>query len=354
LILTLWMTRRRIGRGPLTAVLFFAGTLFPALGFFNIYPMRFSFVADHFQYLASMGLIALAAGIVAAMVRQLRPGGRRAAAMVCCVLLAALGVRTWAQTLQYTDAETLWRTTLARNPDAAIAHNNLGAILQKRGDLDEALGHYHEAIRIEPEDFGGYFNVGEALAAMGHHDEAAKNYRQAVERHDALLDGWLSLALSLEHAGHHGEALEAYERAVAIAPRHFEARYFYADALHNAGRLADAITQYETAVRLRPNDPNVRYFTAGALAEAQRDGEALVHLDAALALLPPSTPQRLPMLELAARLLTVHGRRGEALRMTAEALQIAQAIGDDRMAEQMRRRMVDLREKQLPELEESY
>ncbi len=61
------MFRNRLGRGPLVAVLFFAGTLVPALGFFNVYPMRYSFVADHFQYLASVGLLALlAAGFMLA------------------------------------------------------------------------------------------------------------------------------------------------------------------------------------------------------------------------------------------------------------------------------------------------
>jgi tetratricopeptide (TPR) repeat protein len=350
-IVGLWLARHRIGRGPLAGVLFFAGTLFPALGFFNIYPMRFSFVADHFQYLASMGVIVPATAGVAAMVRQLGPGGRRAAAMVCCVLLVALGVRTWAQTRQYTNAETLWRATIRLNPDAAIAHNNLGAILQQRGEHRDALSAYHQAIRLEPDGFEGYFNVGEALSAMGHYDEAVKYYRHAVESNDAFIDGWLSLAVALEHGEHYDEAIEAYAHAVQVAPQHFQARYFYADALHNAGRLDDAIEQYEAAVRLRPDDATVRYFTAAALAEAQRDAPALVHLDAALALLP-SSPQRLPVLDLAARLLTAHGRRGEALQMTAEALQIALAIGDQRTADQMRRRIEKLREIQLPRLDE--
>src|SRR5262249_8394678 len=69
----LWLLRRRIGYGPLVAVAFFAGTLVPALGFFDVYPMRYSFVADHFQYLASIGLIALAAALGARGCEQLGP-----------------------------------------------------------------------------------------------------------------------------------------------------------------------------------------------------------------------------------------------------------------------------------------
>ncbi|MGK4301758.1 hypothetical protein, partial [Klebsiella pneumoniae] len=71
-IVSLWLARGKLGKGPLVAVLFFCGTLFPALGFFDVYPMRFSFVADHFQYLASAGLLALlAAGAAALCPRRL-------------------------------------------------------------------------------------------------------------------------------------------------------------------------------------------------------------------------------------------------------------------------------------------
>ena len=72
----LWLLRHRLGRGPLASWLFFGGTLLPALGFFDVYPMRYSFVADHFQYLASLGPIALAAG--AAGARRAAPRRRRA------------------------------------------------------------------------------------------------------------------------------------------------------------------------------------------------------------------------------------------------------------------------------------
>jgi len=63
-IAALWWLRSRLGKGPLVAVLLFVGTLTPALGFVDVYPMRFSFVADHFQYLASAGLIALGAAFL--------------------------------------------------------------------------------------------------------------------------------------------------------------------------------------------------------------------------------------------------------------------------------------------------
>jgi len=53
--------RRYLGRGPEVAALFFAATLSPMLGFIMLYTFRYSFVADHYQYLASIGPLALAA-----------------------------------------------------------------------------------------------------------------------------------------------------------------------------------------------------------------------------------------------------------------------------------------------------
>lgn len=115
-------------RGPVLALAFYAGTIFPALGFFNIYPMLFSFVADHFQYLASLGVIVLIVGGAA----WLLGGGWRLLAVGSVPLLVFM-IITVNQTTMYADAETLWSQTIARNERAWVAHNNLSKILLSRG-----------------------------------------------------------------------------------------------------------------------------------------------------------------------------------------------------------------------------
>jgi protein O-mannosyl-transferase len=122
----LWFASKRIGRGPLVAVLFFAATLFPALGFLNVYPMRYTFVADHYQYVAAIGPIALAA---AGMTLLLRKTSQYLKLALGTGLLLMLGVLTWRQCGMYADAEMLWRATIQRNPDCWMAYNNLGGTL---------------------------------------------------------------------------------------------------------------------------------------------------------------------------------------------------------------------------------
>jgi len=147
-LLGLWLAREKIGRGPAAAVFYFVGTLFPVLGFLNAYFMRFSFVCDHWVYLSSLGLIALAAGLVARTAEHLRCP---AVLYGCGAVLPVLGILTWRQCGTYADVETLWRDTLARNPGAWMAHYNLGRMLQTSDRITEAKEHYEQALRFNPD-----------------------------------------------------------------------------------------------------------------------------------------------------------------------------------------------------------
>jgi len=141
-VAALWRLRRQLGRGPLVAVLFFAGTLFPALGFTNVYPMRYSFVADHFQYLASVGLIVLTVVGLGHSAGHLKRRVPWLEGMICAGLLLALGTLTWRQARIYQDAETLWWATLRLNPDSWLPHNDLGIALAKEGQTDVAISQF--------------------------------------------------------------------------------------------------------------------------------------------------------------------------------------------------------------------
>ena len=149
------LARKR--RGPLAVFLLFAGTLFPVLGFLNVYPFLYSFVADHFAYLASLAIIAP----VAALVSRISPKAAAAA------LPAVLGVLTWYQSAEYRDVDTLYRATLALNPDSWMSHNNLGVALSKSpGHFAEAIAEYRAALRINPNDAQAHNNLGSALAQL--------------------------------------------------------------------------------------------------------------------------------------------------------------------------------------------
>jgi hypothetical protein len=164
----LYAARERIGRAPLTAALFFAGTLVPALGFFNVYPFRFSYVADHFQYLASLGPLAMAAAFFASLAGR-RPWIGRA---LITAVVAFLALLTCHRERAFVDAETLWRDTLARNPKAWMAHLNLGALLDRSGRVEEAYTHYALAAQSRADLAGAWNNLGVAAGRLGRREEA--------------------------------------------------------------------------------------------------------------------------------------------------------------------------------------
>ena len=210
-----WRLRRR-WRGPLAGLLFFVGTLFPVLGFCNVYPFIFSFVADHFQYLASLGIITLvSAGAVLLLERWQPwwhpPGGY----LLCLALLATLTGLTWRQSRMYADVETLFRTTIAGNPRCWMAYLHLGNLLTDRRQFDEAMAQYQKALEIRPDDARVHDNLGNILFCLGRPQEAEARYRETLEiKPDDDLACYNLGMVSAEQgrldeaAGHYQKALE--------------------------------------------------------------------------------------------------------------------------------------------------
>ena len=134
----LWLMRGRL-RGACAGWLFFVGSLFPAMGIVSVFPFLYSYVADHFQYLASLGVFAVAACGAYSLVGRMPVLGRVWARAACALLVAGLAFLSRLQSATYRDSETLYTATLERNPACWMAENNLGAELAERGRAGEAL-----------------------------------------------------------------------------------------------------------------------------------------------------------------------------------------------------------------------
>ena len=156
----LWFGRKRFGGGPLAAVLCFASTLFPVLGFFDVYYMRYSYVADHFQYLAGVGMTVWFASGMTLAVERWQWGKPFLQPALGGFLLLTLGALTWHQCGMYAGEETLWRATLARNPGCRMAHNNLGLFYLQTGEGGKAIAEYRQALETAPDYAEALNNLG--------------------------------------------------------------------------------------------------------------------------------------------------------------------------------------------------
>ncbi len=315
-------------RGPLAGFLFFAGTLFPALGFFNVYPFIYSFVADHFQYLASLGVIVPAAyGLTLVAERW----SNRASVAVVLVL----GALTWHQSAIYKDAPTLYQATLERNPDCWMAHNNLGSILSKiPGRLPDAIEEYEAALRLRPNYPEAHNNLGNALIdTPGRLPDAIKHFTAAfpIKGNQAVVHNNLGLALS-RTPGRLKDAIAEYETAVRMKPDLAEARYNLANALLEAGRPVDAIEQLEAAAKLSPNSAAIHNNLGIALSRVPaRAPEAISEYEAALRLQPDYVEAQynlgVTLIQLPERVQDGIGHLEEALRITPDYLEAHYSLG---------------------------
>ena len=241
----LWVLRERIGRGPLAAALFFGLTLGPALGFVNVYPMRFSYVADHFQYLASIGPIVLVASWIAG--RSWRP-------VATGVVLAVLTVLTWRQETIYADEETLWRKTIAIDPNVFIAQNNIGGMLLGRGRVNEAEPYFRKAISIEPSYPEAHDNLGIVLHDRGRLDEAIAAYRTAARLDPRYPIVHNNLGITLAEQGHMDEAIAEFREALRLKRPFPKAQLNLGIALLKQGKKDEAVAALREAVRQAPSD----------------------------------------------------------------------------------------------------
>jgi protein O-mannosyl-transferase len=256
----LWSLRKRLGRGPLTAVLFYAGALFPLLGFLNGYFMRYSFVCDHWSYLPSVGLIALGGAAVATFVGPVLRSGVRM--FVASLVLIALATLTCRQSATYTDAENLYRTILAKNPQADLAHNNLGLLLAQAGEFDEAIAHFEQAVRIRPHSAHAHNNLANALRVTGRGREAAAHYESSLKFEPDNLSTCNNLAFlfatSADASLRNGaRAIELAERANRLAQgRNPSVLATLAAAFAEAGRFDEAVTTARQALEMASSNPN--------------------------------------------------------------------------------------------------
>jgi tetratricopeptide (TPR) repeat protein len=263
------MLRRKLGRGPLTAALFFVGTLVPALGFVNVFPMQYSFVADHFQYIAGIGPIVLAVAIF----------WKKAPRDICIVLLSLLVVClcivSIARCQVYHDRISLWEDANLKNPDGIVVHLNLGRAFLFAGQTDEAEAQGWKLIALDPASPArGQVLIGQCMISRGDYQQAAHFFGLAQQSQPDFTDpllhaatytpyflqatAYASLADQIQArdptgAAHDRDlAIADYQQALGLNQQDEWCFVNFAVLLTDVGRTQDAIDQCHQALKLNP------------------------------------------------------------------------------------------------------
>ena len=258
LVLLLYFVRHRIGRGPLAGALFFAVTLSPVLGLIDYGYMQFSFVADRFQYLAGIGVMAVLIGGMAHGAGGLSGAAQWGVRGLVLIALVVLGAMTYRQAGVYRDQVTFFRHIVSLNPQARGAHANLGNALRKQGRLEECLAISLSGIGKDPDAAKVHTNVGLVLLKHGRFGEAEPYLRRALAlepRNPYFLQNMGEL---LRKQDRHAEAVEYYGAALKSDARFALAHAALGDALFRLARYDEAIEPLERAIDLQADSSRTR------------------------------------------------------------------------------------------------
>ncbi len=302
----LWRLRGRT-RTPLAVLLLFCVTLGPALGFLNVYPFRYSFVADHFQYAASIPILAaLAALLTQAAARGIASATARAAMGV--LVLAPLAVVTWHVSHHYQSEEALFRSVVARNPSAWMAHSRLAMLEVEKPapDLAVAVAHARAAVQSRPQSAEVHDTLGLLLQSQGQYAEARASFETARRLNPALAGPHRNLGILAYGEGRLDEAVRHLEEARRLDPNDPDVRRALevlatersaagdpgaaalrtGAALERQGRFAEAEAQYRAALRATPHSPGLHDALGYRLVQKGAFAEAIAELTEAVRLQP--------------------------------------------------------------------
>jgi len=322
----LWAKRATWGRHALLGLGFFLINLAPFIGFVAGSYMSFTWVMDHLLYLPLIGLVGVVVAVMGQVEEKLSRSVRPFAIGIVGSVIGLLAYGSHEYSKLFVNEETFWAYTLQENPEAWLAHNNLGLILSEKGQMAEAKEHYRQAFELNPDYAAAHYNLGNTLLhenqvseAMEQFNLALKSYPDYAEAHTNLGNAFLQmsrfpqaieqyeyairinpgiaathndLGLALSQTKRMNEAVEQFEQALKIAPQNPIMRSNLGDALMTVNQIPEAIEQYEEAIQINPNYIEARNSLGVALSQSGRIPEAIEQFEISLRINPNDTNVR--------------------------------------------------------------
>ncbi|MGD8887670.1 MAG: tetratricopeptide repeat protein [Desulfobacterales bacterium] len=282
LLLAIWIFLKR-NQLPwlLASAGIFVASLLPVLGLISFNFQRYSTVADRYVYLAMLGpALAMAWGLT-------RPKKHMAAIGGALVLGFFLLRSTW-QIPYWHNTTTFFKHALKINSGSFLAHNNLGFALAERGLDEEAIRHYIEALRLEPEFGKAHMNLANALARQGKLQDAMPHYAEAIRIEPTSPRAHSNMGVALAEQGRYEEAINYYNEALRLQPRSALAHNNLGEALARQRKFQEATQHFNEALRLQPRYAKAHNNLGIVFAIQNRPEEALHHFSEALRLQPDS------------------------------------------------------------------
>jgi tetratricopeptide (TPR) repeat protein len=272
-----------------TGWFWYLGMLVPVIGLVQVGEQAH---ADRYTYLPQIGLYIMIAWTVSDLLLESTSRGHRAlVGVVTAIAIVSLGVRGLGQASYWKNSETLWNHTLAVTGENDVAHNNLGFLFLRSGELDNAISEFQAALDIRSRNTETHYslgaaliqnNLGNAFARKRLWDEAIDHLQEAVRLRPDYADAYFNLGSVLFQQGRIDQAIAQWQKALVIRPHDAEAHRNVASALRKQGNVKEAIAEYEQALNITPEDSvalnNLAWILATSSDASMRDGARAVTL----------------------------------------------------------------------------
>jgi tetratricopeptide (TPR) repeat protein len=276
LTIALWFQRRSSwGRSLFVAWIYFCVALGPVLGFSDAGFMQYSLVADHYQYLALISVVAIVAAGWSYWYQRIDPQLRWLSVAAAGAIMATLVFLTTQQAALYRSRISLYEAALALNPESWMLHNNLGLALVDQGKLDEAIKHYQSSLAAKPDYYYALNNLGNTSNAQGRYTDAIDYYKRALEIKPSYAEAHNNLGLALLNYKDPQQAIEQFQEALKLDQSLDNAEYNWGLALGSLGQFEPAIAHYQQAIRLNPGNMEAYANMAAVYAQLQQPDRVL-------------------------------------------------------------------------------
>jgi protein O-mannosyl-transferase len=324
----LWCYRKRWSRPFLFAWGFFCISIAPMMGFIDVGFMKYSLVADHYQHIAIIGIIALATACFSAWHSDARGGTRRVATIVAVAVVGALTLLTWQQGTLYSEKIKLYQVALEKNPACSMLYNNLALDLEKAGRIPEAIELCQRALTLMSDNADAHNNLANALMQVGRIQEAIEHYQRALTLKPDNPDAHNNFAAALSMIGQHQQAIDHYEQALRLKPSNAEAHINMAAALESTGQYSQAIEHYKQALVFKPDNAEAYNYMGVALVNVDQVEKSITCFQKAMRLKPDYTEACTNLARVYARI----NRLPEAIDTAQRALNMAKSKGQTEQA----------------------
>lgn len=256
----------------------YLGTLVPVIGLVQVGQQA---IADRYTYIPTLGiLIALVWGLHGLIAT--RQSLARPVAVIAALALGLCFALTRQQTRVWKNTESLCRHAIAATKDNYLAHDMLGAALDKQDKFPEALREHLEALRIKPDYADAHNNLAVALQRQGKLAEAISHYETAFKLRPRYPEAHFNLGVALEEAGRLDEAAGQYSRAIALKANYADAYYNLGVVFGRQGKLEAAAREFQRALQINPDHADAHNNLGVTLDRMGRPEEAIRHYEQAI------------------------------------------------------------------------